>query len=270
MPLLARGEPMTVPHPPVPVSVRSFRDVTLLEGSGVQFVIATDSVGGIGPKPADSVAVSGATTAHFATRVPLLEVLCAGAAPVVVANALCVERDPLGQEMIEAVRAVAVAAGVPHEGVTGSTEDNVVTSATGIGVTVIGVLGPRGLLCGQGRVGDVVLCLGLPRSAPRHEIYMGHPDLVSVGDVAALIHSGLVHDALPVGSRGVAYELDQLAATPGLEWELLANSGVELDSSGGPSSCVLVACAAADEPTIRAMLPDGLPVAAVATLRCPE
>lgn len=263
---------MTIPGTPALPSgssrwaVRRFRDLTVLDDGGPGLVLATDSVGGIGPKPSDTVAVPGATTAHFATRVPLLEVLCAGARPLVVVNALCVERDPLGLEMMAEVRALAAAAGVPADGVTGSTEDNVPTAATGIGVTVIGELGAAGLLSGGGRARDVVLCLGLPRSAPRDTLYPGHPDLVPVEVVAAVLATGLVSDALPVGSRGVGAELEQLAASASLVARHRPDSGVDLVDSGGPSTCVLVACAPGDESAIRAVLPPEVPVAVVAKL----
>ncbi|MGH3655731.1 MAG: hypothetical protein ACRDUA_03640, partial [Micromonosporaceae bacterium] len=110
---------------PPPSSVRAVRDIIVLSGSGEGMVVACDSVGGIGPKPADTVTVPGSTTAHFAARVPILEVLCSGADPVVVVNTLCVEMDPLGIEMIAAVRELAARAGVAPDAVTGSTEDNV-------------------------------------------------------------------------------------------------------------------------------------------------
>ena len=216
------------------------RDLVILDDD---LVVATDSIGGIGPKPADTVPADAVTVAHFAVRVPLLEVICAGAVPVLVVDDLCVELEPTGRLMIEEVRRLAAAAGVPPEAVTGSTEDNVVTAATGIGVTVLGRLVPSATCRpGGGRDGDAVVCAGLPISAPRDEIYIGHPDQASVAAVAAAVASGLVHDALPVGSKGLAWEVPQLAGSAGLGVKWLPSS-IEIAASGGPSSCVLF-CAA--------------------------
>lgn len=254
---------------PVPSAARAVRDLLVLGSPYQGLVVACDSVGGIGPKPADSVAVPAATTAHFAARVPILEVMCAGADPIVVVNTLCVERDPQGLEMIAAVRQLAAQAGVPPESVTGSTEDNVPTQATGIGVTVIGRLGRDGLRAGQARAGDVVLCAGLPRSAPHDDVYPGHPDQVAVEDVRSALASGLVRDALPVGSKGLGWEAPQLATSAGLEVRWRKEQPVDVERSGGPSSCVLLACAPAHQVALREHFPAGLSVHAVADLRAP-
>jgi len=67
---------------------RRFRDLLVFEATG-SLVIACDSIGGIGPKPADTIAADARTTAHFGVRVPLLEVLCAGARPIALVDTLC-------------------------------------------------------------------------------------------------------------------------------------------------------------------------------------
>lgn len=237
------------------------RDLLVLDGS---LVVASDSIGGIGPKPADSVFADAITVAHFALRVPLLEVLCAGARPIAVVDALCVERDPTGQVMIDEIRRLAGEAGVPPEAVTGSTEENVPTRATGIGVTVLGRL-PAGAVVGGGSLpGDLVVCAGLPLSAPRDDVVIGHPGQVSVTAARAVLASGLVRDALPVGSKGLGWEIPQLAASAGLE-AVWVESGLSRTDSGGPASCVLFSCAADSVERLRALVAPA-PLAVVARL----
>ena len=248
---------------PEPVRVRRLRDLLLL---GDDLVVATDSIGGIGPKPADTVAADAATVAHFGLRVPLLELICAGAEPIAVIDNLCVELEPTGREMIAEIRRLAQAAGVPADAVTGSTEDNVATRATGIGVTVLGRL-PSGWAGPGGSIaGDAVLCAGLPVSAPRDRIRIGHPHQVPVEAVVAALATGLVHDALPVGSKGLAWEVPQLAATAGLAPDWAEPAAVPRHDSGGPASCVLLSCAAADLAGVRAAIPGWVPVEVVAQL----
>lgn len=240
------------------------RDLLVLDGG---LVLASDSVGGIGPKPSDTVAADPATVAHFAVRVPLLEVLCAGAVPIAIVDALCVEFEPTGRLMIEEVHRLAREAGIPADAVTGSTEENVMTRATGVGVTVLGRL-PAGAEVGTGsRAGDAVVCAGLPISAPQHDVRIGHPQQVPIPAVVAALASGVVHDALPVGSKGLAWEVPQLAASSGLEvvWE--AGSTVAVTASGGPASCVLFSCDPTDLPRLRATLGQSVPVEVVARLR---
>lgn len=256
--------------------VTRVRDLLVVEQAGARFVIACDSVGGIGPKPADTFHIDAASTGHFATRVPLLEVVCAGAQPLVVVNNLCVEAEPTGREMIEAVRELAATVGVPADNVTGSTEDNVETRSTGIGVTVMGVLpstetadddaGTRARP-GGAQAGDVVVCLGFPRSAPADRLFIGHPDLVDLGELASALATGRVHDALPVGSKGLAWEAPLLAETAGLELLWDDSRPVPVDVSGGPSSCVLIACAPDALAELRSHFAKTLPVNVVGRLR---
>lgn len=266
---------MAMSAPTTPVT--RVRDLLVLEEAGARFVLACDSVGGIGPKPADAFHIDAASTGHFATRVPLLEVICAGAQPLVVVNNLCVEAEPTGREMIDAVRELAATVGVPAENVTGSTEDNVETRSTGIGVTVLGLLAGRAGLDGApatsvarpggAQAGDVVVCLGMPRSAPADRLHIGHPDLVDLGELASALASGVVHDALPVGSKGLQWEAPLLAESAGLGLVWEAELPVPIESSGGPSSCVLVACSPGDVVRLRSHFATTLPIHVIASVR---
>ena len=242
--------------------VRPVRDLLIVDGSP-PLVIACDSVGGIGPRPADPVRVPAELVAHFAARVPLLEVLCAGARPVALINTLCHDLAE-ATVFIDTFRAVASEVGIRPDAVTGSTEENVPSPATGVGVTVIGTLAGD-LLTGGGRPGDVVICVGWPRSAPHDEVFIGHPDIVPLSTVQALVTTGAVHDALPVGSRGIGYEAGQLAESSGCALTWLPHP-LPLDASGGPASCVLLACDPASVPDLRNTIPGHVPWHPVAEL----
>ena len=247
------------------MTVRPIRDLLIVPGSP-RLVIACDSVGGIGPRPADVVPVPGDVVAHFAARVPLLEVLCSGARPIALINTLCHDLAA-AQPFIDTFRQVAAEVGIASEAVTGSTEENVPSPATGVGVTVIGAE-EQPLIAGGGRDGDVVVCVGWPRSAPGDQLYIGHPDIVPLDTVKDLVDSGLVHDALPVGSRGVSYETGQLAHSAGLSVDWLSHP-LPSDASGGPATCVLLVCDPGDEPALHAPLPERLPWHRIATLVAP-
>lgn len=247
--------------------VRTVRDLLVIDEPG-SIVLACDSVGGIGPKEHDSFPAAAWTTAHFATRVPLLEVICAGAQPLAVINALCIAADETGREMIDAVRALAAEAGVPAHAVSGSTEDNVHTTATGIGVTVLGQL--TAATERRSRADDVVLCAGLPRSAPQHTLHPGHPDVVPIREVQAAVATGLAHDALPVGSKGLIWEVQQLAETSDLAVRWDPDSPVDAHASAGPSSCVLLSCSATAADRLRATFAPTTPVSIVARLELPR
>lgn len=244
-------------------AVMRVRDLLILDGT---LVIAADSIGGIGPKPADTVRADAGTVAHFALRVPLLEVICSGARPIAVVDNLCVEREPTGAVMLEEIRRLAAEAGVDPLAVTGSTEENVTTQATGIGVTVLGRIEAGALLSGRSRAGDVVVCAGLPLSAPHDDVRIGHPVQVTVAAVTAVVASGLVHDALPVGSMGLAWELAQLAGSAGLEYVEFDLPGLSRTASGGPASCVLFSCAPASVEAVLATIGPTTPTHVLARL----
>lgn len=247
------------------------RDLSLIAlRDGSQLVIACDSIGGIGPKPGDTVAATAYTTGFFAVRTPLLELLCAGAFPRLIVNTLCFESGPQADEMIRAIVDVAAGLGLPRSAVTGTTEDNIRTTTTGIGITVIGSASPEGLRAGRSRAGDMVACLGLPRSAPQFVLAPDDPELPTVAEVAAVLAIPAVREALPVGSRGIAHELAALSDTAGLRHRLTARhsgqgDGLDVLASGGPASCVLVSLDPAALPALRSLRAD-LPVTLVAEL----
>lgn len=251
-------------------AARTVRDLTVLPVAPDRvLVVACDSVGGIGDKPHDAYPADPATCGHFALRVPLLEVLAAGASPALAVDTLSVELEPTGRAVIGAMRELLAEVGLTDPAaLTGSTEENVSVVQTGIGATVLGFAHPDELRPGRGRAGDAAILVGLPISAPDDEVYPGHPGQVSVAEVVAMTRLPDVHDMLPVGSRGVAAEVRDLAASAGLAATVDTGTPVDLAHSGGPASCVLVAGPETLLPALRA-LRDDLPVHVVGRLAAP-
>jgi hypothetical protein len=239
------------------------RDLTSLRvGDDEVLVVACDSDGGIGPKPQDAVSVPGEELGRFATRVPLLEVVAAGAEPVLVVDTLAVERDPTGEAIIAGVLVEAAAAGLGADAVTGSTEDNVPTIATGVGVTVLGRATLGGLRVGTAQPPFVVLLLGRPMSAPKELFGPEHPEVLSVPALVAAMALEGVREALPIGSRGVSFEFGELARSAGGVPVHEPGWPVAADQSGGPSTAALLAVDAPRADALRHELVSctGLPV----------
>lgn len=249
-----------------PSEVRRRRDLLVTDVPASRLVIACDAVGGIGPRPDDSYPADPVLCAHMAARVPLLEVLCARARPTVLINTLCQDSSSAAP-MIAEFRRCAVDAGIDSRAVTGSTEDNVATTQTGIGVTVIGTL-PSGASLPTALPGDAVVCLGAPISAPDDEVHLSRPEIVELAEVRRVLASGLAHDALPVGSGGIAAEAAQMAATAGLRFRP-SPTDVDMTHSGGPATCVLVACRPGDVQTVCELVAPKRPRWTVGTLVSP-
>ncbi|TKW71536.1 MAG: transcriptional regulator [Cutibacterium acnes] len=228
--------------PAMRLPVTRLRDLLVADVPASRLVIACDAIGGIGSRPDDPYPADPVWCAHLGARVPLLEVLCAGARPLILVDTLCQDHAS-AQPMIAEFQRCATAAGIDPDAVTGSTEDNVATTQTGIGVTVIGVMADGELPKAQDS--DAVVCVGAPISAPDDDVAPGRDEIVDVAEVRALMASGKVHDCVPVGSHGVAWEAEQLAATAGLRVES-QHTDVDLTHSGGPSTCLVLACAPGD------------------------
>lgn len=243
--------------------VRQVRDLLLFDaGSDTVVVLACDSSGSIGPKPHDVLRWNGAEVGRTVAKVPLMEVVAAGATPFILVNTLAVEMDPTGRDILEGIRAVcSLLPGQPV--ITGSDETNMETLATGVGVTVLGAVTRSALRLGRSRAGDRLWVAGLPLGGRDGSTPDGGDATAGLGTVLQLVTLDGVREVLPVGSRGIAYEAGQLADTVGLAAILDETVEIDLRRSAGASTCVVVSA-----------LPDldlgahisGLPVAAIGQL----
>ncbi|MFZ5826336.1 MAG: hypothetical protein ACOY94_18745 [Bacillota bacterium] len=217
------------------------RDVTLLDlPGGGRLLVACDAAGGIGPKAHDTISVPGSVLGRFTARVALMEVIAAGGRPILLVNTACVEPAPAGSEILDGIREEAALAGLGPDAITGSFETNIPTSQTGLGVTALAVAaepGPTGA-----HAGDLILAIGRPKVGP--EVSLTDPEIADLPLVRWLAAQPPVHDLLPVGSRGIAAEAADLAATNGLDLDWLdAEEGWDLAKSAGPATTVLAAVA---------------------------
>lgn len=216
------------------------RDLLYLRtGDDTTLAIACDSNGGIGPKPADVVRCSGYQLGRFATRVPLLELLAAGVTPLALADTLAVEMEPTGRDVLRGVLDEAALAGLVADAVTGSTEDNVPTVATGVGVTVVGTAAIGDLRAGSALPGAAVVLVGRPKAGPEDVFPLDDPEIMHIGALRTLLNLPGVQDVVPVGSHGVRHECDVLAASAGLRFFPADGWPTRPDKSGGPgTTCV--------------------------------
>ena len=222
------------------------RDVKIIPLSNEQLlVIGCDSAGGIGPKPLDKVKVSGYIIGKFTARVALMEVLSVGAQPIVVIDTLSVEMQPTGIDIIKGIKMEAEDARLdPDLVLTGSYEKNVPTEQTGLGIVVIGITAKKDLKIGTSKPGDVVVAIGEPKvgvevveitqSGKEREV------LADLKDVKTLLSLDFIHEILPVGSRGIAKEIETLTKPHNLAFSVEKGVKIDLEKSAGPSTVVLV------------------------------
>ncbi|MDR3627718.1 MAG: AIR synthase related protein [Ignavibacteriaceae bacterium] len=226
-------------------TIRQVRDLLITElTNDFWMVVASDSAGGIGPKKNDTVYAPHYDLGRLVIRVPVMEILSSGAVPILVVDTLSVEMEPSGKEIIRGVRDEVSEAGMNSNlVVTGSTEDNVITTQTGMGAVIIGIIDRKDFRPGKSLKRDIVVCVGIPKSAPEFEIKYSDPEIADPKTIRQLNRLAFVHDILPVGSKGIAHEFNELAASSCLKRHFYDDIKVNIDKSGGPSTCCLVSFA---------------------------
>lgn len=217
------------------------RDINLIEiTEDTLLVIACDSAGGIGPKHNDRVKVPAELIGSFTTRVALMEVISVGAEVISIINTLAVEYEPTGKKIIDGIRKEAEKIGLDSSIIiNGSTEENIETSQTGIGVTVIGRIKKDDLRMGVSRANDLLIAVGLPLVG--EEVISHQEEIADLLNLQQLLKFKGVHEIIPVGSRGLAYEASILAGMSGLKLNLEPACGIDLYKSAGPATTLLAA-----------------------------
>lgn len=225
-----------------PRKVEKVRDLSIIHLIGdVKLVIACDSNASNGEKVNDTHKNDYNETAVSALKVPLMEVLSTGATPLVIANNLCVEMNPSGKKIIEAMKKELEDAKLWDSiQLTGSTEDNMMTTQTGIGVTVIGIVTMDNYKVGKTQSGDIVMSVGLPQSGVEIPYSEKDYDVAKISTVKKLSELEYVHEILPVGSKGALYEANELARTCSCKFKQYDECEIDLYTSAGSSTAVLV------------------------------
>ncbi|WP_151736952.1 AIR synthase related protein [Paenibacillus tengchongensis] len=219
-------------------SVYKIRDLTIVNRGGSRsLVIACDSSAGIGNKPMDAVQTTPEIVGYYTARVAVMEVLSVGADVLTVVDTLAVESKPTGEAIIRGIEQLLNEAGLTAAHVNGSTEENFVSCQTGIGITVIGEAGEKGLKLKRSTSGDCMVMLGEPLVG---EAVMQHPDRqCSIRQLQLLTGMSEVHEIHPVGSKGAGYEAQLLAELNGLRFQASPGNADKLNASGGPATAVI-------------------------------
>lgn len=223
------------------MEAKQIRDLSIIKiDEKKSIIIACDSCGSIGVKPMDELNVQPWIVGKFAARVPLMEVLCTGAEVISVMDSLCNEMEPTGNEIIRGIKAELAEAGVDSVIVNGSTEENFKTAMTAVGVTVTGIANVASLKVNNIRTEADIVCVGLPKVGG--EITLPEDgDLIDYKTIKTLLALPDVYEIVPVGSKGIAYEVQALAENNGMSSELFSYSFPDLYKSGGPATCAIMA-----------------------------
>lgn len=223
------------------MKVEKIRDLTLIGINETNtMVIACDSCGGVGMKKGDVLEVDPYYAGRFTARVGILEVMCAGAEIVTVADTICNEMEPTGSKIIKGIKEELKAAGVNEVVLTGSTEENFPTVSTALGVTVIGIAENSKLKVKKINDEAVLFSVGIPKVGAELKLDNDR-DIVDYAAVKQLLGMKEVLELIPVGSKGILYEAQLAADYSRMRLITEKNISVNVTKSAGPATCVIAA-----------------------------
>lgn len=226
--------------------IRRHRDIQLIEkDSKTYLAIACDVSASIGPKVNDLIQVSGETAGYYATTVPIIELIAIGAKPISVTDTLGVEMQGVGAAVIAGVHKAMLEGEINPLCLTGSTEDNIPTTTTTVGITVIAELNKDLLETYTPKVGEQVYVIGLPKMGTKfldEEIRAKKGEVMTIETAMQVRYQGSIGHMLPVGSKGIGHELELLLELYQLDLKWAGDVPIDLEASAGPASCMIVTC----------------------------
>lgn len=223
------------------MKITKHRDLTLIDINKDQFlVISCDSSGGIGDKENDIVKVPPEVVGYYATQVALMEMLSFGARPITVVDTLSVEMESTGKKIMHGIKQALEPLEFDISNlVTGSTEENIPVTQTGMGITIIGIVDKREWKKSCTQVGLLAVVVGLPKVGDE-VVADNNKTIMDISKLLELKEKDYIKEILPVGSKGILYELGQMAKTNDINFELHDNLNIDIKKSGGPSTCVII------------------------------
>jgi len=211
------------------------------------FTIACDSCGGIGMSELDFIKVDEEIVGYLTAKLCLVETLSFRAKPTVLINTLCVEMDGRGKRIINGIEKAIKEYNEANFyednlaiNITGSTEENIPTKQTGLGITLMGeIYNPFNKK--EINSGDVVILIGYPKVGQEvlEDINDNKNEIINFNSIKHLVCNEGVTDLLPIGSKGVLYELNLLKETNNIDIKLVNQSSIPLHKSAGPATCAL-------------------------------
>lgn len=232
------------------------RDLTIIPLQNEQYLVtAVDISAAIGEKEHDVLKVPPEQTGKMAVRVGLLEVMASGAEIIAVHDVVGAEMEPTGRRVINGIQEELQLAGLGQIELNGSTEENMATAQTSVGVIVIGLVNHSQLKVNNVKKEAILFGYGEPRMG--NEL-LENPDLeVTYDKMIEFVKRDDVLELVPVGSKGILYEAGLLAQLNDCTFieEAKCNRSW-LNKSAGPATSLLIAVILEDAATFKIAYPD--------------
>ncbi|MEB3428671.1 hypothetical protein VLK81_01290 [Citroniella saccharovorans] len=215
--------------------VYRYRDLSIIDFGEMEILIACDSLGSIGEKKLDLVKTKNEIAGYYEARVVLMELISQGGEIKSLVNAVCNEWNPTGAGIKKGIeRALKEINLDPNLVLNGSTEENFETSMTALGIMGVATRKKKSY---YSKSGEIVLALG-KRLLGEDVVKDGGSRILSLNDLIHLRKMDYISELLPVGSKGINYEISKLEENSGLKAEIY-DSKIDKNLSCGPSTVVL-------------------------------
>ncbi len=219
--------------------IKQIRDISLIDIDENRYLgVACDSCGAIGEKEHDMVKASPIIVGEQTAKVVLAELLSMGFEPMLLSDGLSVEMEDTGRKIIEGFTNTIKQLRNSKVHLTGSTEENMKTVQTSMGVTGIGIVDKNKLKYKKSSAGDLCVAVGLPFVG--YDVLKNLDKVMSIEDFETISMLDYVKEIIPVGSKGAGHEINELCNCNSLSIKYKENLSYNLNCSGGPScSCIL-------------------------------
>jgi hypothetical protein len=221
------------------LKVNKFRDLTLMHiNEETMMVLACDSCGGIGMKKHDALETPQEVVGYLTAGVALSELLAFRAKPITIVNNFCVEMNPTGEKIIGGIKKAITDCGLDQEMLlTGSTEENMPTVQTSIGITAIGMIDLKNWTKPKTYKGDDLIVVGKPKVGSEVLKSKEIPNIKIISLIKDILG---INEILPVGSKGIDYEIGELCKSNDLDFKYTQTVEVDIKKSAGPVTCFII------------------------------
>ena len=225
------------------MKISKVRDLTLIKlTEDKNLIVACDSCGGIGNKLEDTLKVPAFIVGKFTARVALMEVLCTGAEIVSITDAVCNEMEPTGSEIIRGIKQELKEANINDITLNGSTEENFPTKATGLGITVVGIVDDGKMRVNNIKKDCLLISIGTPKVGKEINIEGYDEEIANYNHIYSLLKEEEAYEIVPVGSKGILFEAEELAKNNNCKFYLRENKiNVDIRKTAGPATVIIAA-----------------------------
>lgn len=221
------------------MQIKQFRDLTIISFDSDNYIaLSCDSCGGIGEKELDIVKAPFHITAYQTAKVAFAELMCMGFKPIVLTNGLCVEMNNSGKQLINGFNQAIKKLKTTNVHLTGSTEENIKTLQTAMGITCLGVCNKDNIKYKKTKKGDLCILSGLPMVG--HEVLENPNIIMDLEDYESLYNLPFIKEMIPVGSKGIDFEIKELCNTNNINFKYNNSIDIDVKKSGGPSCCCII------------------------------